>query len=168
MPSTMNKSSKKTLKNKIRNFLRKLFKAQEVEKPVKNEKREFDIEKWRNTINKTCHDFDSMNTTLNSSIHNMTLTSLKVRTTIYKSELELMKDELQKLRREQEILERGLMTRARSNHRASRTHRRKSRISAEKKSLKYNNDIFKTSTPNYTIQPRNSFMKNETKVYLFI
>ena len=124
--------------------------------PKKSKNGEFNVEKWRQRIQKTCHDFDAMETTFNHSMHNGTINSLRSRREVYRSELDQMKSEIHKLRREKEKLQRGLENRQIENRETQRSRRVKraravQRGKDQERFLRYRCDsAYSTSTPTHS------------------
>ena len=139
----------------------------------KSSEKEFNVEKWRERIRKTCHDFDAMETTFNTSAvrHDATLNSLHNRSLVYRSELRQMKSEIERLRREKEMLQRGLQTRqTRQSRRARRspdaTHARSRSVARQgEKYLRYRSDSgYRSSTPSSS-----TYQSNDSNVfYVFL
>jgi len=159
---------KKSIGGKVLKFFLRIcsvgdVKSDCVKKSKKSKNSEFNVEKWHQRIQKTCHDFDAMETTFNHSMHNGTINSLRSRREVYRSELDQMKSEIRKLRREKEMLQRGLETR---QTRRSRRVKKSVKTGKERERfLSYRCDsAYSTSTPTHS-----TYQSNDSNVfYVFL
>ena len=131
---------------------------------------EFNIQKWHKQIQKTCHDFDAMETTFNTSTHNATLNSLRSNGDVYRSELRQMQTEIKNLRREKDMIQRGLQPRqGRSQQVRTQLGLRRARnshlVRQHQRYLRYRSDsAYSSSTPT-----QSTYQSNDRNVfYVFL
>ena len=164
----MKNSTKKGIRSKLLNIIRRVgcgvnkFVSKSSTVAPTSQSDAFNAEKWHKRIQKTCHDFDAMETTVNRSSHNATLECLHSKRDVYRSELKAMQSEIQNLRREKEMVQRGLQTRQSRRLKRAQDSRP---IRNYQRTLPYRSDsAYTTSTP------RNStYQSNDENVfYVFL
>lgn len=133
----------KSFKSKFSKFIKKTFtkktassspenvdeKQATASVPTQRKHNDFDVEKWRKNLAKTCHDFDQMNATTYSlkSRHDQTFASIRSKGSVYREELSKMKSEIAELQRQKEQLQRGLMIRGASQRKSQRYRNQRSK-----------------------------------------
>lgn len=97
--------------------------------PTKRKNDDFDVEKWRKNLAKTCHDYDKMNATTYSlrTRNEETFASVRSNGSTYREELTKMKSEIAELQRQKEQLQRGLMIRGASQRKSQRYRNQRSK-----------------------------------------
>ena len=161
---------KKGIRSKLLKFIRRVccgFNDLVPHRPplVKPSSTEFNVEKWHRRIQKTCHDFDAMEMTFNTSSQDATIKSIRTKGDVYRSELHQMQMEIQTLRREKEMIQRGLQTRQSRRSQRLRRARNSKLVRDHQRYLRYRSDsAYSTSTPSGS-----TYQSNDTNVfYVFL
>ena len=151
------KMKPKSIKSKFSKMVKKVFKkkttsanSESVEQnvvaasvPVQRKNNDFDVEKWRKNLAKTCHDYDQMNATTYSlrSRNDQTFASVRSNGSVYREELSKMKSEIAELQRQKEQLQRGLMIRGASQRKSQRyRNQRNKRNTYRSQAIGYQSD----------------------------
>ena len=142
--SDQKKMKQKSIKSKFSKMVKKVFTKKSstpvseapgqiitASVPTKRKNDDFDVEKWRKNLAKTCHDYDKMNATTYSlksrSRNDETFASARSNGSVYREELQKMKSEIADLQRQKEQLQRGLMIRGASQRKSQRYKNQRSK-----------------------------------------
>ena len=140
--SDQKKMKQKSIKSRFSKMVKKVFtkKSSQIVSdkpdlkitasvPTKRKNDDFDVEKWRKNLAKTCHDYDKMNATTYSlrTRNEETFASVRSNGSVYREELQKMKSEIAELQRQKEQLQRGLMIRGASQRKSQRYRNQRSK-----------------------------------------
>ena len=140
--SDQKKMKQKSIKSRFSKMVKKVFtkKSSQIVSdkpdlkitasvPTKRKNDDFDVEKWRKNLAKTCHDYDKMNATTYflRTRNEETFASVRSNGSVYREELQKMKSEIAELQRQKEQLQRGLMIRGASQRKSQRYRNQRSK-----------------------------------------